>query len=84
MGRQENPLQILTEYDNLKRNLGEPVQEFFARFNKVYNVIPSDIKPSPGLVLLHYPYAFDVFFGLHLWERKFATLDDMHNDAIGV
>ena len=36
------------------------MQEFSARFNKIYNSIPADIKPIPGLVMLYYPYGFDV------------------------
>jgi hypothetical protein len=55
----KNPLQILVEYDALRRNPNESVQDFTARFNKIYNSIPNDIKPPPGLDLLHYMNAFD-------------------------
>ena len=43
-----NVFLILEEYQNLKRIPGEIVQEFLARFNKVYNVITSKIKPPLG------------------------------------
>jgi hypothetical protein len=54
----KNPLQILAEYNALKRNTNESVQDFTIRFNKIYNSIPDDIKPPPGLALLHYPDVF--------------------------
>ena len=31
----KNPLQILSEYENIKRNAGEGVQEYCTRFNSV-------------------------------------------------
>ena len=43
----------------MKRNPNETVQEFTSRFNIVYNSILDDMKPPPGLALLHYPNAFD-------------------------
>lgn len=51
----------MTEYKNLKWYLGETIQEFKTRFNKVYNSIPTDIKPPlPRLAMIHYPDGFDV------------------------
>ena len=41
----ENPLQILAEYKNLKRNVGESVQAYSTRFNSVYNALPPHMKP---------------------------------------
>ena len=41
-------VQDLIEYNNLKKASHELVQEFSKRFNKVYNSIPSYIKPPPG------------------------------------
>jgi hypothetical protein len=54
-----NVFLILEEYDHLKRNPGETVQQFSTRFNKVYHSIPVDVRPPPGLAQLHYPDAFD-------------------------
>ena len=48
----KNPLQILFEYENIKRNAGESVQDYCVRFNTVYNAIPADIKPPMGLALI--------------------------------
>lgn len=43
----------------MKSSPNETVQEFTSRFNTVYNSIPDDMKPPPGLGLLHYPDAFN-------------------------
>jgi len=80
----KNPLQILAEYDALKRNLGEYVQEFTANFNKVYNSIPYKIKPPPELDLLHYYDGFDAELSYQLRERNPTTLEAMQSNAIQV
>ena len=41
----KNPLQILSEYESIKRNQGESVQDYFTIFNNIYNSIPTNIKP---------------------------------------
>ena len=41
----KNPLHILLEYENIKRNQGETVQDYCIHFNNIYNAILVDIKP---------------------------------------
>ena len=60
------------------------VHEFSRRFMRVYNLIPADIKPSPGVAKLHYADAFDNDFSLLLRERKSNTLPAMFIDALEV
>jgi hypothetical protein len=79
-----NVFLILEEYDHLKRQPGETVQHFSARFNKVYHSMPVDIRPPPGLALLHYPDAFDPEMAFQLRERDTATLEEMKNIAVDV
>ena len=55
----KNPLQILSEYENIKRNVGEGVQEYCTRFNSVYNALPLHMKPPQGLALIKFPDGFD-------------------------
>ena len=74
----------LEEYDHLKRHLGETVQHFSAKFNKVYHAMPVDIRPPPELALLHYPDAFDPEMAFQLRERKTTTLEEMKNIAVDV
>jgi len=40
-----NPLNFLSEYENVKREVGESVQDYCPRFNNTYNVIPVNLKP---------------------------------------
>lgn len=80
----KNPLQLLTQYNSLKRDVVETVQEFSTRFMKVYNAIPDQVKPPLGAAQLHYVDAFSSDFALLLRERRYATLVDMMNDTIEV
>ena len=49
-----SPLQVLSQYNNLKKGGFELVHEFSSRFMRVYNSIPSNINPSPGAAKIHY------------------------------
>ena len=51
---------------------------------KLYNSIPTDIKPPIGASKLHYADAFDSDFALLLREIKSATLPDMLKDDVEV
>ena len=66
----KNSLQLLTQYNNLKRSPVETVQEFSARFMRSYDSIPTHGKPPPGEAQLHYAEAFDSDFSLTLRERR--------------
>ena len=57
--RKKNPLQILSEYDNIRRTINESVQDYCTRFNSIYNVTPTNIKPPPDLALIKFPDGFD-------------------------
>jgi hypothetical protein len=83
-GVKKNPLQILSEYENIKRNQGESVQDYCTRFNNLYNAIPTEIKPPPGLALIKFPDGFDADMSYQLRERDAATLEDMQKCAISV
>jgi len=56
----KNPLQILSEYEIIKRNQGESVQDYCSRFNNIYNSITTNIKPPQGLALIKFPNGFYV------------------------
>jgi hypothetical protein len=51
-GDKKNPLQLLTQYNNMKKASEETVQEFSACFMKVYNSIPVEVQPPPGATQL--------------------------------
>jgi hypothetical protein len=46
-GDKKNPLQLLTQYNNMKRAPEETMQEFSSYFMKVYNSILAEVKPPP-------------------------------------
>jgi hypothetical protein len=80
----KNPLQILSEYENIRRNQGETVQDHCTHFNNLYNAIPTEIKPPQGLALIKFPDGFDADMSYQVRERNYATLEDMQKSAISV
>ena len=79
-----NVFLILEEYQNLRRQPVETVQEFSARFNKVYNAIPFDVKPPLRWALLHYPSSFEPEVEFHIREREPSSLEEMQSLAVTV
>jgi len=80
----KNPLQILSEYENIKRNIGESVQDYCVRFNTIYNAIPMDIKPPMGLALIKFPDGFNADMAYQLRKRDPTTVEDMQNNEVSV
>ena len=60
------------------------MQHFSAIFNQVYNSMSANIRPPPGLALLHYPDAFDPEMAFQLRERNTTTLKEMQDNEISV
>jgi len=48
-GDKNNPLQLLTQYNNLKIIPTKTIHEFSTSFLKVYNSIPTQAKPPMGV-----------------------------------
>lgn len=71
--RNKNPLQILSEYDNIKRSPNESIQDYCTRFNIICNAIPGNIKPPPNLALIKFPNGFDIDMSYQLRERNLET-----------
>ena len=78
------PIQILSQYDNLKKGNCESVHEFSSSFMRVYNSIPIDIKPLVGDGKLHYVDSFESDFALLLRERNSSNLPTMFKYALEV
>jgi hypothetical protein len=62
MGRKRDHQYYLTEFSSLKKKNGEFVLEFNKRFNKLYNRIPVDIRPSSTTTKVTYATAHDLIF----------------------
>ena len=67
-------LQLLSQYNNLKKGDFKSVHEFSSRLMRFYKSIPNDIKPSATPAKLHYAMAFDNDFSFSLRERKSVSL----------
>jgi hypothetical protein len=80
----KNPLQILSKYENIRRNQGETMHYYCVHFNNIYNEIPTDIKPPQGLSLIKFPDGFDVDMPYQLRERNYVTIEDMQKSAVSV
>ena len=80
----KNPLQILSEYENIRRNQGETLHDYCTRFNNLYNAIPTEIKPPQGLELIKFPDGFDADMSYQLRERNTTTLEDIQRSSISV
>jgi len=80
----KDPLQINAEYNNLKRNPGESIQDYIIRFNAVYNAIPDDLKPSQKSALLKFPDGFDSEMAYSLRDRDPPSLEEMQKIAVSV
>lgn len=80
----KNPLQIFSEYENIRREVWESVQDYCARFNKTYNEIPINLKPPQDLALIKFPDGFDADMSYHLRERNSQTLEGMQRYVVSV
>jgi ribonuclease HI len=83
-GDRKDYIYYMTEFGSLKKQEGEFVSDFSKRFNKMYNKIPAEIKPSEASAQISYAGAFDPDFCLVLRERRATSLAQMQDAAIEV
>jgi hypothetical protein len=57
-GDRKDFMYYMTEFRSLKKMDGDSVSNFSKRFNKMYNKIPADIKPSEASAKIYYASAF--------------------------
>jgi hypothetical protein len=76
-GVRKDHLYYLTEFVSLRKTNSEIVMEFIQRFNKLYNKIPAEVKPSQPAAKVTFVEAFEPDFSLLLRERRGATLNQM-------
>jgi hypothetical protein len=73
-GDRKDYIYYMTEFGSLKKMEGESVSDFSKRFNKMYNKIPTEVKPSEASAQISYASAFDPDFCLVLRERRATSL----------
>jgi uncharacterized small protein (DUF1192 family) len=83
-GDRKDYIYYMTEFGSLKKIKGESVSDFSKRFNKMYNKIPAEVKPSEASAQISYASAFDPDFCLVLRERRATSLAQMQDAAIEV
>jgi hypothetical protein len=83
-GDRKDYIYYMTEFGSLKKQEVESVSDFSKRFNKMYNKIPVEIKPSEASAQISYAGAFDPDFCLLLRERRATSLAQMQDAAIEV
>jgi hypothetical protein len=74
----------LTEIRSLRKTNFESVLEFTQRLNKLYNKIPTEVKPSQLAAKVTFARPFEPDFSLLLRERRYATLEGMQDDSIEI
>jgi ribonuclease HI len=83
-GERKDHLYYLTEFGSLRKKGSETVMEFIQRFNKLYNKIPVEVKPSQPAAKVTFAGAFEPDFALLLRERRGADLTRMQDDAVEI
>jgi hypothetical protein len=83
-GERKYHLYYLTEFGSLKKKGSETVMEFIQRFNKLYNKIPVEVKPSQPIAKVTFTGAFEPNFSLPLRERRGADLTQMQDDVVEI
>jgi hypothetical protein len=83
-GERKDHLYYLTEFGALRKKNSESVLEFTQRFNKLYNKIPAEVKPSQPAAKVTFVGAFDPDFSLLLRERRSVDLTKMQDDAVEI
>jgi hypothetical protein len=81
-GDKKDFLYYIIEFGSLKRKEGEFVSDFSRRFKKMYNNIPTKIKPTKTSAKITYSSDFDPDFCLLLRERRSASLAHMKDSSL--
>jgi hypothetical protein len=76
-GERKDHLYYLTKFGSLKKKGSETIMEFIQRFNKLYNKIHVEVKPSQPATKVTFVRAFELNFALLLRERRGADLTRM-------
>jgi hypothetical protein len=77
-------LYYITELGSLKREEGEFVLSLSKRFNKMYNKIPTEIKPTETSTKITYASDFDPEIFFLLRERRATSLAHMQDESLEV
>lgn len=74
----------MTEFNAIKKNSNESMNDFIKRFNKFYNSLSAKMKPPPIGARVVFVGAFVSDFSFTLRERRFASLEQIQTDALEI
>jgi hypothetical protein len=83
-GERKDHLYYLIEFGTLRKKGFETVMEFIQRFNKLYNKIPVEVKPSQPAAKVTFTGDFEPDFSLLLRERRGADLTQIQDDTVEI
>jgi hypothetical protein len=83
-GEKNDHVYFVTKFANLKKKHNGSIPEFIKMFNKLYNNIPTDVKPSQPVAKVIFVGYFDPYCALLLRERSSTTLTRMKDDAMEI
>jgi hypothetical protein len=83
-GDRKDYIYYMKEFGSLKKMEEDPVSDFSKRFNKMYNKIPTEVKPFEASAQISYTGAFNPDLCLLLRERRATSLAQMEYAAIEV
>jgi hypothetical protein len=83
-GEIKDHLYYLTEFGALRKKNSETVLKFTQRFNKLYNKILVEVKPSQPAAKVTFVRSFEPNFSLLLRERRVGDLTRMQDDAVEI
>jgi hypothetical protein len=72
-GEKRDSIYYINEFSSLKKRGNETIYDLNIRFNKLYNNIPRDIKPSKLAAKVTYVKAFSSYFSMVLREMRSTT-----------
>jgi hypothetical protein len=82
--RKEDGGTLGTQFNQIKKKENETVKEFISRFDRLYNQIPTDYRPTTSSVRLLYMNAFegkfDTFLKIkipHHWQRLKSSVSTL-------
>jgi hypothetical protein len=81
-GERRDHVYYLTEFRALRKKNSESVLKVMQRFNKLYNKILVEVKPSQPTTKVTFAGAFDPNFTLLLRERRSTNLTKMQDDSL--
>jgi hypothetical protein len=83
-GDKKEFMYYIIEFGSLRRKEGESISDFSKRFNKMYDKMLAEIKPTKSSAKITYASAFDPDFCLLLRERRDTSLDHMQDATLEV